>query len=258
MTIQPRLPNRADYVEFANAHGMGIEVIELSDPSLDELASQALVVEYQRLLAGFDGPRVLHGPYIDLYVNSPDAGIRRVSERRIIASLQHAELLGIERVVFHTNHLPCTTKAEYTVAWRAANIAFWSRIVDSWPGTVLLENMWDDGPELLRSVIDGVGSSRLRACLDLGHAHIFSGRQLAEWIEVLGAELDYIHLSDNGGRADDALPPGQGSIDWAAVSAALETAPGRPAVMLGIGLGGLPAIAETMRYLRSEHLYPAS
>ncbi len=255
--IQPRVAAFERYARLARAHGYGFEIIELADPTLDDLAARALTSTYRDLLrTSPDIPLTMHGPYIDLYVNSPDPFIRQASGRRIIDSLNYASELGVGRVIFHTNHLPCTTKPEYTVAWREENIAFWTRICGAWPGEILLENMWDDTPDLLVSVIEGVGCDRFAACLDVGHANIFSPVGLTEWIAALAGSLRYVHVSDNHGVADDALPPGAGNIDWQAVSRALHANKARTDVMLGIGLGGIDAVVAADAYLQQEHVFP--
>jgi sugar phosphate isomerase/epimerase len=255
--VQPRLHDFQSCLDLAQERQMGLELIELSDPSLDELSARLLVSEYRRVLEPVRGiPLVMHGPYIDLYVNSPDPYIRQASRRRVVDSVNHASELGIGRIVFHTNHLPCTTKQDYTVAWREASVDFWGELCSAWYGEILLENMWDSGPELLTSVLDAVGDSRLAACLDLGHANVFSDVDLRSWITALGSRLRYVHVSDNHGTADDALVPGEGSIDWFSVSAALSECAAKPDVMLGIGLGGTEAMANADDYLQAKGLYP--
>ncbi len=216
-----------------------------------------MVSAYRKTLGKAPGiPLVMHGPYIDLYVNSPDPYIRQASKRRIVDSVNYASELGIDRIVFHTNHLPCTTKPEYTTSWRAASADFWRDLCSAWDGTILLENMWDDGPDLLSSLLATIGPGNLGTCLDLGHANIFSDVPLAVWIAELSSHLRYIHVSDNHGTADDALPPGEGNIDWLAVTAALGKCATRPDVMLGIGLGGPEAIVAADDYLRAHDHYP--
>lgn len=254
--VQVRAPNRMKYVRLAEEMGFGIEVIELANPSLDDLDQLALVAEYKKLLLEHEEPIVLHGAYIDVYVNSPDRDIRAIAQRRIIASLEHADRIGASRVVFHTNHLPCPTKDEYTETWRETSIAFWGGVVQRWDGEILLENMWDDQPALLAGVLDGVASDRMNACLDVGHANVFSRVSLSDWVRVLGDRLLYVHVSDNHGTADEDLPPGKGDIDWQQLSASLVKSAAKPAVMLGIGLGGTQAIMDSYDYLAARGLYP--
>ncbi len=90
--------------------------------------------------------------------------------------------------------------------------------------TYLIENqpfnvyMGADPGLLAQRVLD-VGSARIRMCLDTGHANI-TGDPTAALLAAAPA-IAYFHIHDNDARADDHRMPGDGSIDWAAFSAAL-------------------------------------
>lgn len=49
-------------------------------------------------------------------------------------------------------------------------------------------------------------------CLDIGHA--FVGKYLPNILTELGDKVFSVHASDNRGRVDEHLSPGQGSIPW--------------------------------------------
>ena len=53
--------------------------------------------------------------------------------------------------------------------------------------TIYLENVEDQNPEVLAKVLEGIGSPKVRCCLDVGHAH-FGGSNVPvrEWVNVLG------------------------------------------------------------------------
>lgn len=59
-----------------------------------------------------------------------------------------------------------------------------------------------------------------RVCLDTSHTAL--GGTLLEFVERLAGRLVHVQASDNRGVSDDHLPPGDGSIDWTLVLAALE------------------------------------
>jgi len=78
-----------------------------------------------------------------------------------------------------------------------------------------LENV-DETPAEVRRILDGVPD--LRACLDLGHAHLDrradGGRA---YLDALGDRLGLVHAHDNHGghgkEGDEHLPFGKGTID---------------------------------------------
>ncbi|MEQ9617026.1 MAG: sugar phosphate isomerase/epimerase family protein [Phycisphaerales bacterium] len=90
--------------------------------------------------------------------------------------------------------------------------------------TYLIENvpfmfpLGHDAPALARRIL-GVGSERLRMCFDTGHAHITGSTP--DDLRACAGAIAYVHVNDNDGVADSHLMPGDGTIDWAAVSAAV-------------------------------------
>jgi sugar phosphate isomerase/epimerase len=73
----------------------------------------------------------------------------------------------------------------------------------------------DEFAWILGHVGDGAG-----VCLDTGH--IALGRAWPRFVDVAGSRLLHVHASDNHGQFDDHLPPGDGTIDWTAVTESLK------------------------------------
>lgn len=73
---------------------------------------------------------------------------------------------------------------------------------------------------------------------DVGHANIFirepeaAGISLETYIEQLPFRIHEVHISDNSGRRDEHLPPGRGSVDYAALAAALRRRGEQPVITL--------------------------
>lgn len=254
VVVQPRPPLFAETLGYARDNGFGIEIIHLADPVALSQVDDESCRDLRAAVSEVDGRVWLHGVFYDLYVNSPDPDIRRISKRRIHQSMDMAERLGIDKVVFHTNHLPCTTRPSYTTRWHEESAAFWAEACERFDGSVLLENMWDDGPELLAGLLAEIPA--LDACLDTGHANVFSNRSVDDWVRDLGERLKYIHLSDNSGTADDALPPGDGTIEWTLFTASVRASAPAPAVMVGMDTGGLSMTRTAIERMRSSEVYP--
>jgi sugar phosphate isomerase/epimerase len=67
-----------------------------------------------------------------------------------------------------------------------------------------------------------IDSPAVRFCLDTGHANMSVGT--LPFIERLGPVLGHVHVADNGGRNDEHLAAGEGTVDWdATLSALLDT-----------------------------------
>jgi sugar phosphate isomerase/epimerase len=115
---------------------------------------------------------------------------------------------------------------------------------------LIVENLLSEAttPEHLVTILELGHLNNVGVCLDLGHAHISVG--IAEALTALGRRIVTLHVHDNHGTKDEHLWPGDGSIDWTAVVAAIKALPAPPAAVLEIhySLGGdvntLPANIE--------------
>ena len=73
--------------------------------------------------------------------------------------------------------------------------------------------MLDVHPEYIRDVCDGVDDPRLRICLDVGHANVYSQAPAEQWIEMLGSRIVHVHMHNNDGLRDLHAPLDEGSLD---------------------------------------------
>jgi sugar phosphate isomerase/epimerase len=106
---------------------------------------------------------------------------------------------------------------------------------------LLLENMENEvtTPEHLLDILKTGHFDSVGVCLDVGHLHLAQPTKDAPQdsgvgaaIELLGSRIAQLHLHDNHGpfsdstdMKDEHLWPGDGTIDWTAVSASLATLP---------------------------------
>lgn len=95
--------------------------------------------------------------------------------------------------------------------------------------TVALENV-PSGLPTLRRALDKVGSdpaaTGLGICIDTGHANLscaLDGVEPRRFFDELRETIVEVHLHDNNGQEDQHLPPGDGTLDWAPLLAALRT-----------------------------------
>lgn len=73
--------------------------------------------------------------------------------------------------------------------------------------------------DIILDVVHRYPPERVGVCLDLGHAHIQENAVNA--VRAAGERLIHVHASDNHAAQDDHFVPGQGSIPWKHVAAAL-------------------------------------
>lgn len=239
--------DRAALLEHAVSAGHGVEVADFALPwVLDNRAEQARLLRWHRRhLAGVAGPVSLHAPFIDIVPASPDRQVRAVASRRLTRTLGLCQDLGARFLVAHTGLNPLIRQPGFLDGWLKRQAAFWSEIV---PGTgvqVLFENMWEPDPAPLLALADRTGHLGTALCLDTGHAHLHSTLPVASWVAALGPHLAYLHLNDNHQAHDEELAPGQGTIDWRAVAAALRALPQPPLAVAEVK-GSVAGVQQTI------------
>jgi len=148
-----------------------------------------------------------------------------LARRRLEAALDLAPAFGVTAMTAHPGWDPeGRATDEERAGWLARSLAFWSALGERAAARgvrIDLENIFDRDPSALASLLAGLPAARFGWLLDLGHWHAFSQASLAEWLAVLGPRLASLHLHDNGGRRDEHLALGAGSLPRREVLAAL-------------------------------------
>lgn len=249
LQIQPEFAHRERWAALAEREGVGYEPIELSLPRISR--------EPEVFQAYFDWYRAsgrvtsLHGAFMDVNPASGDPDFRLLSQKKCHESCRIAAALGAKRVVFHASALPFLRGA-YLDSWAAICGEFYMELAQTYGLTLYVENSQDLDPEPLRAVMARVQGSGVQVCLDVGHAH-YSGTPVDAWFEALEPWIGYLHLSDNGGRFDDHLPLGEGSVDWAGASAGWERL--KREIPITLEVGGIEGAERSLAYLRRNRLF---
>lgn len=158
----------------------------------------------------------LHAPFQDLAPGSPDPAIRSITRHRFTQLLNLLPVFNPITVVCHTGY-DWKRYWPMTESWIENSLEVWSwlgaKILDQ-GGQLVLENVYEHTPEVIRRLIEGLTPQNVGFCLDIGHLTVFGRSPLEQWIDVLGPHLRQVHLHDNGGDQDDHLALGNGSINF--------------------------------------------
>lgn len=242
--------NLAGHAALARQHGLGLELQEFSDPNVLDGDWRSLLDEYEQALNGFTGLRAMHGAYIDLVSGSPDMRLVALTRERYLHNLDIARELGVKYIDFHANYLPLVDHPSYLPGWVERQVAFWSPMAEQaeqYGITLLLENMWEPAPAIISRILDQVQSPYLKACLDVGHAALYSRKPIEEWITQLREHLAYTHLHNNHGAIDEHLAFGDGILDFPAVLDRLRALPTPP--LFTLELPTIELIEDSLPYL---------
>jgi sugar phosphate isomerase/epimerase len=241
----------AEHLGVAQRHGLGLELQEFAEPGVLDGDWRGLLEQYHRALDGFQGLLSMHGAYIDLVSGSPDMRLVALTRERYLHNLQIGRELGVKYIDFHANYLPLVDHPSYLPGWVERQVAFWQPIAEQARQlniTLLLENMWEPEPAIIGSILNRIRSPYLKACLDVGHAVLYSRLPLSEWIGQLGDNLVYTHLHNNHATTDEHLAFGDGVIDFPELLTALRTLPSPP--LFSLELPNLSLIKASLPYLQ--------
>jgi sugar phosphate isomerase/epimerase len=222
-------------VALAQEHGLGIELMAFAFPHVLDGDWQELVGHYRALLASFEGRLTMHGPFFDMSPGSVDRKINALTVERYQHALRIAADLGVKIVVFHANFIAAIRTDDYRRGWQERNITFWSTMTDyaAQLGVVLaVENMWEFDPDIIGAVLARVDHPHLRACLDVGHAHLFSHVPFDDWLAALGPYIVHTHINNNPGDMDLHQGLSNGVLDYRALLPKLRALPSRPSMTL--------------------------
>ncbi|MEG1536981.1 MAG: TIM barrel protein [Clostridiales bacterium] len=155
---------------------------------------------------------IFHGPFNELHPSAIDPLALALAKYRFKQAAQLAATYGIHKLVLHSGYVPHM----YMDIWFIdRSIEFWQEFIRTQPDhfSLYIENIQESNPDVLREIIQGINDTRVKLCLDIGHAHVFSKLSPAEWVNRLGAAIGHVHLHNNDGINDHHWPLNQGTID---------------------------------------------
>lgn len=158
----------------------------------------------------------IHAPFMDLNPGSTERLIREATEKRFRQVISAAEILKPRIIVFHPGY-DRWRYGENQLAWLTNSLDIWRWVLERAEQigfTVAIENIFEEEPSTLKSLIEVVNSPRFRHCFDVGHWNMFKQVSMTEWFAELGEYVAEVHIHDNFGEKDDHLPVGEGAIDF--------------------------------------------
>ncbi len=189
--------------------------IAIKGPELDSL-DEALLDQIAQTLEKAKVRPTVHAPFFDLNPGALDPLIRQATYQRLSQALSVADHLNARLMVIH----PGFDKWRYPnldQAWLALAKGFFPPLLEQASACdcrLAIENIYEEAPDTLVQLVNGIDSEWFGHCFDAGHWHLFGKRPMAEWLEAISPRLFHLHLHDNHGRADEHLPVGDGTIDF--------------------------------------------
>ncbi len=160
--------------------------------------------------------KLFHAPFNELCPAAIDPKARDLARFRYLQAARLAAFYGIGGMVAHSGFIPLIYYEEWFLE---ESVKFWTSILGELPPgmTLYIENVLEDGPELLGALARAVNHPRFRLCLDVGHANVAPSRKpLSLWLEACGPHLEHFHLHNNTGAWDTHSGLGEGSMELSA------------------------------------------
>ena len=160
----------------------------------------------------------IHAPFLDLSPGGVDQKVKEVTVDRFSKTIELARFLRPKAIVFHPGYEEREFDGDVRL-WVKSSLETWRPLVKvaEQAGLVFaIENVYEETPDSLKSLLDEIHSPHFGFCFDTGHYYAFSKRKvpLSTWIETLGSHLREVHLHDNRAERDEHLPMGEGGFDF--------------------------------------------
>lgn len=247
--------NIYECIELAVERGLGIEVMAFAYPDVLDGDWQSLLTKYKEILAPVPGPITVHGPFMDMVSGSPDERINEVCRQRYLHAMQITAELGARLMVVHANFIGSLHNTFYRRGWHLRNIEFWRPMADRAAElglTIALENMWEFDPGIIGDLLAAVNHPSLRACIDIGHSHLFSDAQytLVDWFNTLSPWLVHSHMNNNNGKLDEhhGFDYQEGVLNYHEVLRVFRALPTTPPIVLE--MDSVSDMRQSLRHLK--------
>jgi sugar phosphate isomerase/epimerase len=166
---------------------------------------------------------IVHGPFTEIHPAAIDYRARQLAKERLEEAFQVCQALSINGMIVHSGWLPFV----YFKEWQAEKSAeFWQYFMKDKPDNfnIYVENVLEDEPYMMLSMMEQISDSRIKLCLDVGHANAMSKKDIPveKWIEVLGPHLGHFHLHNNYGTGDNHNDFSNGNLDMDSILGAID------------------------------------
>lgn len=222
--------------------------------------------EIRALLRGWRGRLGLHGPFWGVDMSTPDPEVRAIVTRRMMQALDVCADLGADQMVVHSpytawdyhnlDHFAFRSAYEWLLHNCHASMTPVVRRAETLGVQIVIENVQDKDPDIRGVLAASFDSAAVQVSLDTGHAQFahgsFGAPPVDYFVRRAGAQLAHVHLQDGDGYADRHWPPGEGSVNWAAVFRALCELPVMPRLILE--LNDKSAIPAAIDWLTARNL----
>ncbi|MGB9756474.1 MAG: sugar phosphate isomerase/epimerase family protein [Candidatus Bathyarchaeales archaeon] len=165
----------------------------------------------------------VHSPFADINIASPSKPMLKAMLRRLEKSMAYASALNASVWVFHPGLKTGVSMFYPGMDWlqNLKTTRLLLKKAEDYDVKIAIENVPEPYPFLMKSVEDFAKfyeeiGEEIGLVFDVGHANL--NGQIERFLTVFKDKIVHVHLHDNGGKADQHLGIGYGTIDWGRVA----------------------------------------
>ncbi len=205
---------------LAREHGLGIEIAEFCTPWFLDTEFEQIdpqVKEKRKCSDRF----VLHAPFSELFPCAIDPKIRAVAAERYRQTIAVAQDYGIRKIVVHGGYNP---RIYFPIWYIEQSVLFWKDFVRDIPDGMVfcLENVLEEEPTMLSTIIREVNAPQIRMCLDVGHVNAYSKISVFDWLTECADIIEHFHIHNNDTSRDSHNQLFEGTIPMTEFLSAIE------------------------------------
>lgn len=158
----------------------------------------------------------VHAPFLDISISATDPAIIDVTHKRLLKTIELAEIVGAIGVVIHPSYDPFRFRGfeDNWLSLATKNFTPILRKAEEKKIFLAIENIFEETYTRLYAFISHYTSPYLGHCFDTGHFNIFAKVSLSEWFDSMAKYTIALHVHDNLGYMDQHLPVGKGSFPF--------------------------------------------
>ena len=207
---------------------------------------KAKAAELRPLLVGIQGRIGMHGPFRSFDLDTVDADVRAIAQKRLSEGLDACGWLGATQMVVHSP----------IKAWHHENLDNqddgWEQLLERVHLTlnpvvkraedlgveIVVENIEDREPAARVLLVESFGSNALKVSIDTGHAAYAHGIGNApavdRYVRAAGNQLAHVHIQDTDQFTDRHWAIGDGELPWMAIFSELSKLSANPRLIIEI------------------------
>lgn len=204
---------------LAKEYGIGVEIAAFCTAANISPEAVAKVRKEKGAL-----PCTFHGAFNELFPCAIDPEARKLAAFRFRQAGELARDFSAQKLILHGGYVP---RMYYPIWYVEQSILFWKAFLKENPDmpTICLENVLEGTPDMLLEIVKGVDDPRLRLCLDIGHANVYSRIPAGQWVSDWLPYLSHAHIHNNDGSLDAHGSLGEGTMPIAELISMMEAVP---------------------------------